>query len=171
MKTLLLLRHAKSRWDDPSLADHERPLAPRGKRAGRRIAKHIAHERIPIDVVLCSSASRARATLELIRPELGGDVAVFVEDSLYTADAEDLIGRIQNVPPSAKDVLLIGHNPALQELAFDLAGDGEPHALASLREKFPTGAMATLTTEGSWGALGDKNGYLVSLINPRTLSD
>ena len=101
MHTLYLLRHAKSSWDDPTLPDDKRPLAPRGRRDGKRIAEHLRRQEIEPELVLCSSAARTRETLELLRPALGG-ATVVVEDELYGASADRLLARIRLVPGEAE---------------------------------------------------------------------
>ena len=170
MVTLLyLLRHVKSSWADPDLPDHDRPLAPRGEQAARRIAEYIRRERIRPAVVLCSTAVRARRTLEIIASALGDAVPVRVEDRLYGAGAEDLLSRLREVPDDVDAVLLVGHNPGLQELAIGLAGEGDAGALRRLNQKCPTGALATLTTAGHWTELGAGTTRLESLIIPRDL--
>jgi len=170
MRFLYLLRHAKSSWADPDLPDHDRPLTPRGERAARRIAGHIRRERIRPGLVLCSTAARARRTLEIIAPAMGDAVPVRVEDGLYGVDAEDLLSRLREVPDEVDAVLVVGHNPGLQELAVELAGDGNAGALRRLNERFPTGALATLTTAGHWTELGAGTTRLESLIVPRDLA-
>ncbi len=170
MRILYLLRHAKSSWADPDLPDHDRPLTPRGERAARRIAVHIRRERIRPGLVLCSTAARARRTLEIIASALGDAVAVRVEDGLYGVEAEDLLTRLREVPDAVDAVLVVGHNPGLQELAVELAGEGDTGALRRLNEKFPTGALATFTTAGHWSELGTRTTRLESLVLPRDLA-
>src|SRR5215831_14982212 len=91
---LYLLRHAKSSWDDPALADHDRPLAPRGRRNGAALAEHVTREGIAPDLVLCSTALRARETLALLLPALGGEAEIQLEDELYGATADELLARL-----------------------------------------------------------------------------
>jgi phosphohistidine phosphatase len=164
MHTLYLLRHAKSSWDDPSLPDHERPLAPRGRRDAKRIADHLAREAIEPDVVLCSSAARTVQTLELIRPT----GAVQIESELYAASADRLLERVRVLPDEVGSAMLIGHNPGIQELALELAsGDGE---LGRLRAKFPTAALASLTfAEASWSVLAPGDAVLAAFVVPKQL--
>ena len=171
VKTLHLLRHAKSSWDDPTLADHDRPLAPRGERAARRMAANIKRHRIRVDLVLCSSAVRTRQTLDLVAPALGKKVDIRIEDDLYTGDAEKLIARLRRIEGGVNVALVVGHNPALQDLAVDLAADGEVDALKAIHQKFPTGALATLTTGTRWEELDRGVGYLESMVVPRELPD
>ena len=171
MKRLYLLRHAKSSWDDPELADHDRPLAPRGRAAARRMATHMRKAKVRPALVLCSSAVRARQTCKAIAPGLGPSAKVSVEDALYGASSGDLLDRLQALPEDMRAVLLIGHNPAVQELASELAGDGDPASLALLGDNFPTGALATLDVPGGWAQLEPGHAYLESVVVPRELPD
>ena len=125
MKTLLLLRHAKSSWADPTVADHDRPLAPRGVRAAHQIESHLRREGIRPALVLCSSAGRAQETLSAVRPALGDSADVRIESDLYGADAATILQRLRSVDPTVASVMIIGHNPGLELLAVDLAGDGD----------------------------------------------
>ena len=118
---LWLLRHAKSSWDDAGVRDEDRSLAPRGERAADRMRAYLETNDITPDLVLCSSALRARQTLARVLPALGPDLEVRIEAALYTFDAGVLIDRLRLVPAEAASVLLVGHNPALQDLAGRLA--------------------------------------------------
>ena len=170
MKTLFLLRHAKSDWADAGLADHDRPLARRGEDAAKRIATHIERTGIHPELVLCSSARRARATLDAVTPVLGSHAEVSVENELYGADAQALLHRLWAVGPGIRSVMMVGHNPGIHDLAFELAGDGDAQALAQLRAKFPTGALATLTlAEVDWPELAPAGAYLAGMVVPRQL--
>ena len=160
-KCLLLLRHAKSSWDDPALADHDRPLAPRGRRAAQLIGEHLRRERVPVSLVICSSALRARETLELVGPP--GEVRI--EPQLYGASAEQLLKRVRQLPEKVDTVMLVGHNPGIQELAVRLAG--EDAGLAG--QKFPTGALSTLTFAGPWRGLEAGGAQLAGFARPREL--
>jgi phosphohistidine phosphatase len=165
-----LLRHAKSSWDDPALPDRDRPLAPRGIKAARRIAGHMQASGIRPELVLCSSARRTRDTLALLEPALDAEVAVEIEEQLYGADAADLIERLRRVDEGLGSAMLIGHNPALQDLGIELAGGGDAEALAQLHAKFPTAALATLDLgSGGWAELDPGTASLTSLVLPRRL--
>ena len=161
-RRLLLLRHAKSSWDDPTLADHDRPLAPRGRKAAKRVRRHLRREEVGVSLVLCSSARRARETLDLVAP--GGRTEI--EPELYGASAGQLLERLRRVPDEAGTVMLIGHNPAMQDLLVSLLA--EPGDLAT--EKFPTGALATLAISGSWPSLATGRAELTALVVPRELA-
>src|SRR5712691_5192063 len=114
MHTLYLLRHAKSDWSDPTLPDHERPLAQRGRRDAKRIGRHLVQLGIAPELVLCSSARRARETLERLQPAFGTTSTVKVEAELYAASSDQLLDRIRAVPEKVTSLMLIGHNPGLQ---------------------------------------------------------
>jgi phosphohistidine phosphatase len=168
VKRLLLLRHAKSSWDDPDLDDRDRPLAKRGRRASQTIAEHLSRESMTADLVLCSSAQRARETLERIAPALGDGVDVQIEPELYSASEDRLLERVRAVAEDVESVLLIGHNPGLEQLALELAGSGDE--LMSLRGKYPTAALATLEFDGPWRALEPGRATLTSFIWPKQLA-
>ena len=167
MKRIYLLRHAKSSWKDTSLPDHDRPLAGRGRRAAKAIAGHLREQGIEPELVLCSSARRARETLDRIESSLGGPT-VRVDPDLYAASAGALLEQLQGVPDSVESVMLIGHNPGLQELALDLARPSQ--AADQLAAKYPTAALATLAFEASsWRELDRDTAELVGLVRPRDL--
>jgi phosphohistidine phosphatase len=166
-KTLLLLRHAKSSWDDPRLADHDRPLAPRGRRASELIAAHLRAHRITPGLVLCSSSARTRETLARIWPGLAGEVEVEIEEGLYGASADDLLTRLHQLSSNVESLMVIGHAPAIPELARRLAGCGAD--LARLEGKFPTAALAMFSFEGSWQGLLPGTAELVDFVKPREL--
>jgi phosphohistidine phosphatase len=147
--TLYLLRHAKSSWDEPGLADHDRPLAPRGRRAAKAMGRYLREQGIEPEVILCSSATRARQTLERL-----GLSGARIEPGLYAADAATLRGFI----PEGDSAMLIGHNPGLHDLALSLARSGP--RLDELAAKFPTGALATIELD---------TGELIDFVRPRDL--
>jgi len=167
VKRLFLLRHAKSSWDDPGLDDRDRPLAPRGRRASELIAGHLRREGIAPSLVLCSSARRTRETLERVIPALDAS-DVSMEDGLYGASSGGLLERLREVPEDIESVMLVGHQPAIQELALDLAGDGAE--LARVRAKFPTAALATLLFAGEWSELAPGSAELVAYVKPKELA-
>jgi phosphohistidine phosphatase len=165
MKTLRLLRHAKSSWEDPGLADEDRPLAPRGRRATKALASYLWGDGAPPKIVLCSSARRARETLEGLADSLGEDVVVRVEPELYGAAGEDLLERLRALPDTADSVMLIGHNPAIQALALELARAGP--TLDRIADKYPTGGLVKLEFEGTWAELGPGSAEPVDFVKPK----
>jgi phosphohistidine phosphatase len=168
MKRLYLLRHAKSSWDDPTLADGDRPLAPRGRRAAKVMAKHLQRKGIAPELVLCSPSRRTRQTLRRIAPGLGKDVDVQIETGLYAASAAALLEVLHKVPNEVESVMLIGHNPGIQDLALSLASGGSEST--RVRSKFPTAALATLELNASWRELAPGSAELVSFVKPKELS-
>src|SRR3954468_4812977 len=167
MKRLYVLRHAKSSWDDPALGDHDRPLAPRGRKAAKAIARHLRDEGMEPELILCSTAKRARRTLERTEPALGRR-KVRVERELYGAEAGALLERLHAVPDSVGSVMLIGHNPGLQDLVMDLARSGR--ARSDVAAKYPTAALATLDFAGRrWSELRPGEADLVAFVRPRDL--
>lgn len=170
MRQLLLLRHAKSAWDDPDLADHARPLNGRGRLAARLMAAEMTRLGLLPDVVLVSSARRTRQTLDALAP-LEGSPIVQVMDELYLAPWENLLGVLHRVPETVRSVLLIGHNPGLHDLALNLlATHAEPTpALFRLREGYPTGALCEFAIGAPWQGLTDGGGRMVQFIAPRDL--
>jgi phosphohistidine phosphatase len=165
---VILLRHGKSSWSDSTLADIDRPLAPRGERAARKLAKYIRRRRIRPALVLCSPALRTRKTLEAVEASLGKRCVVEVVPELYAASEQELLERLQALSESVSSVMLIGHNPGLQDLALLLASRGA--CLPQLEEKFPTGALATLVVRSeSWTALGPGEAELVDYVVPSQL--
>jgi phosphohistidine phosphatase len=163
MRLLHLLRHAKSSWDDPALADHERPLAPRGLKASQLIANHVRTAGITPELVLCSTALRARQTLAALLPVLGGNVDIRLEDELYEAGRNEVLARVRDVDNAVSSLLVIGHNPALHELALLLSGQAEG------LDRFPTGALATLAFPAAWAALDEGGAELQAFVVPREL--
>ncbi len=166
MPALYLLRHAKSSWADPTLADHERPLAPRGRRDAKRIAKHLRRLGYEPELILCSSAVRTRETLELLRSAVPAS-AVNIEEDLYAASREELFARLRLVPDAVVSVMLIGHNPGLQQLALELASAGDE--LERLAARFPTAALATFVLAKSWSRLAPAGATLEAYVVPKQL--
>jgi phosphohistidine phosphatase len=168
MKHVHLLRHAKSSWKDPALNDRDRPLAGRGRRAAKAMAGHVRDRSLDPDLVICSPARRARETLERIETVLGQG-AVQVEPRLYESGAEGLLDVLRELPDKVDSVLLIGHNPSLQELALALA------ARSSERErveaKLPTGALVTLAIPvARWREVESGGAELEAFVRPRDLT-
>jgi phosphohistidine phosphatase len=164
--TLYLLRHAKSSWADQTLPDRDRPLAPRGRRDAKRIAKHLRRLRLEPVLVLCSSAVRTRETLALVQPAFETS-AVRLEDDLYAASADELLARLRLVQDVVGSVMLIGHNPGLQRLGLVLASAGDE--LERLEAKFPTAALATLTFAMTWSRLTPADALLEAYVVPKQL--
>lgn len=170
MKRLFLLRHAKSSWDDPALADFDRPLAPRGRRAAGLLARYMQEAALSFDRVLCSGAERARETWGAIAEAMGSRAPTDYEDGLYLAGARNLMARLRALDPAVNSVLLVGHNPDLEILARQLCRGGADDALARLAAKYPTGGLAEIALDcEDWSSLHDACGTLERFTVPREL--
>jgi phosphohistidine phosphatase len=168
MKTIYLLRHAKSSWADTGINDLDRPLALRGQRAAQKIANHLRRQGVSPAILLCSSARRARETLALVAPAFGSATEHAVEEGLYAASAAQLLGRLRRIPDRTASVMIIGHNPGLQDVAVTLVGHGA--WLERLREGFPTAALAVLRSPiASWSELRPREAELIDFVVPRGL--
>ncbi len=170
VKRLYLLRHAKSSWDDLGLEDDERPLAPRGEKAARRIGRHLRDIGVQPEQVLCSPAVRARQTLDHVRPFLEPKVEIQFDPAIYGAGEDQLLARLRQVPSTVRSLMLIGHNPGLQDLALTLVDEADL-GYARLVERFPTAAIAALVLPiESWGDLAPGKARLDHFVLPRELS-
>jgi phosphohistidine phosphatase len=164
-RTLVLLRHGKSAYP-PGVSDHDRPLAPRGRR-GAALAGAWITEHLPvIDHVLCSTAERTRQTLaasDLLKPS----VLVDYTDEIYEAYPEELLALVTAARPAERTLLLVGHAPGIPELAQLLAGpDSDRDAIARLRAKFPTAAIAVLRLDGEWSDASANSAALTHFGRP-----
>ena len=171
-RTLVLLRHAKSAW--PDVPDHERPLARRGRWDAPVMGHWLRAAGYVPDLVLCSTARRARETWQLAQAGLGAAPPVSFSDRVYEAAPADLIGLARHTASSVRALLIVGHNPAIQELALDLAGGAsgaaEAETLDRMRAKFPTAAIAALDVTASWAGLGRGSARLACFATPREIS-
>jgi phosphohistidine phosphatase len=161
MKTLYLLRHAKSSWKDETLLDIERPLNGRGRRASHIIGNFLKREKIIPDLVLSSSAVRARQTTDIVITAAKLITDLRFDERIYEADPGRLLEVIKQIEKSKKTVLLVGHNPGLEELLKLLTGSDET---------MPTGALTKVVLKASnWAAVGDKGGTLEWIVRPKKL--
>jgi phosphohistidine phosphatase len=171
MLTLLLLRHAKSDWDNPKLSDFERPLARRGREAAPRMARYMSKSEAAPDRVLCSSAVRTRQTWDLVAPHLKTAPAAAFEDKLYLATPDTLLRLIRETPKACQTLLVVGHNPGLEELAVGLCRSTRANPLQrALASKFPTCALARLTfSKATWKTVALGTGQLIDFMTPKKL--
>ena len=166
MRTLVVMRHAKSDWGTGQ-ADFDRPLATRGRAdapvAGRWLRDHVDRP----DLVLVSPSTRTRQTWQAVYSAAGYDCQVRYEPDIYLADAMDLLALLRSLDESARVVMMVGHNPGSEALVAYLAGDGHEKAFAQLHAKFPTSAVAVLQLRGPWTALDRGCGTLLDVAVPR----
>ena len=163
MKTIFLLRHAKSSWKDQSLPDFERPLNHRGRRAAETIGRYLKTRDVVPDLVLSSTAIRARETVEIVVRTAKWRTEVRYDERIYEAGAMRLLEIVSQIENDRKTVLVVGHNPGMEEFLQLLSGK---------IEQIPTGGLAKLVLKTSkWVAVLDKKASLEWLIRPRELED
>jgi phosphohistidine phosphatase len=167
----MLLRHAKSSRDEPSLADWDRPLTARGKRAAQAIGRALASLKTQPGLVLCSPARRAADTWELAKAEVPGAIALQNEEQLYDfGDGENVLKCFKAEAGDARCVLVVGHNPSLHELAKSLISSGNKTLRAKLDLKFPTGALAVIVFKAAnWRDVAKGKGELTRFIRPKDI--
>ena len=170
MKTIFLLRHAKSSWDDDSLSDHDRPLSERGRAAAPRMGAYMRGAGYLPDLVLCSTSTRTRQTLDAVLSELGVEPATEFQEELYLAAPSEMLDLVRSVPDTVEAVLMVGHNPGTGMLAAALSGDGLPDKIFLMRAKFPTTGLAIVELSvDRWKDVVDGCGTLKEFIRPRDL--
>jgi phosphohistidine phosphatase len=170
MHMLHLLRHAKSSWKE-DVEDHERPLSRRGRDAARRIGKYLPARVGALDLVLCSSALRTRETLDLAIAKFLPRPRSIIEDELYLATRDRLMDRLRRLDEADVNVLLIGHNPGLHELAIALAKKRSSGFRALASGKFPTAALVSFRLPARWAVLGSSRYALTDYVTPKSLAD
>lgn len=159
MKTLLLLRHAKSSWKEPGLRDFERPLNGRGREAAPLMGRFMAGKKLRPDLIVCSPAERARQTASLLTQAAGLDSPLRYDERIYEATADQLLEVVSQVDESCELAMLVGHNPGMEELI---------HALTGESAGMPTAALAHLTLDiDKWEKARPRCGRLDWATKPR----
>ena len=170
MHQLLLLRHAKSSWDDVATADRDRPLNAKGRRGGHAMRRAMRDIGFAPDLILVSPARRTLETMAVLEP---WDDTPLVEpiDDLYLASEAQLLDVLRGVAETVRTVLLIGHNPGLHELALALIDDrtSSETAAQAVSEGYPTAGLAEFAIAGPWARLGPGGGRLMRFLTPRML--
>ncbi|MCQ4121265.1 SixA phosphatase family protein [Rhodococcus tibetensis] len=161
-RTLILMRHGKSAYPE-GVADHDRPLAPRGRRQAAMAGDWLRATQPPVDAVLCSTAVRTRDTLD----ETGVAAPTTFTEALYGAYPAQVLAEIAQTDASVRTLLVVGHDPGMPSTALDLAGNPDTGDAASMREKFPTSALAVLTVPCSWAELTSSAASLTRFHVPR----
>ncbi|WP_434581940.1 SixA phosphatase family protein [Carbonactinospora thermoautotrophica] len=165
LRRLVLFRHAKA--DTCEAPDHERPLAARGRRDAPAGGRWLREAGLRPDRVVCSTARRTQETWALAAAELDAAPAVAYDERVYLASAGGLLDVLREVDDEVRTLVVVGHNPGLQQLALLLAGSGEADPLARARRKFPTSGLAVLTFHGSWSRLEPGAAHLADLAVPQ----
>jgi phosphohistidine phosphatase len=161
VKTLLMLRHAKSSWDDMSIRDFDRPLAARGQRDAPRIGKALEARGPLPDLIVSSPAARAKETIESVIRSARLSVSPRFDDSIYGASSAELIGIIRRLPDESSCAMLVGHNPGFEDTVSRLTGE---------RQSMPTAALACLEFQiERWEDVEDEQGKLLWLLTPKQL--
>lgn len=163
MKTLYLLRHAKSSWKDPSLQDFDRPLNGHGREAAPLVGQLIRQRRLGIDLVLCSPAARARQTAALVKDAAGLSAELLFDERIYEADVARLLEVVTQAAESAAALLLVGHNPGMEELLTFLTGE---------ERRMPTAALACVSLDlEKWNKVRERAGHFEWLVRAKELAE
>ncbi len=169
MKSLTLLRHAKSGWDDAVRRDFDRPLNPRGRRAARTVGLELKAQGLAFDLVLASPARRVIETLDEVAGAYG-PLPQRYDQRLYLASTATLLEIVRATPDSVERLLLVGHNPGLEELALCLSRRDEAGLRGEVEVKYPTGTVAEIGLPVEhWAEVGDGMGRIERFIRPRDL--
>jgi phosphohistidine phosphatase len=161
MKTLLLLRHAKSDWNDVSLRDFERPLAPRGRRDAPRVGEALKRRGPLPDLIISSPATRARETIEAVMQSADLEASLQFDESIYGASSAELVSLIRRLPAASNCALVVGHNPGFEDLVARLTGQ---------TERMPTAGLACIEFQiDSWENVEDGEGRLAWLLTPKKI--
>lgn len=169
MKSLTLLRHAKSSWNDPVARDFDRPLNPRGRRAARTVGRQMCAEALAFDAIMASPACRVIETLEEVGQACPLGAAVY-DQRIYLAATATLLEIIHETSDDARRLLLVGHNPGLENLALLLARADGSALRGELELKYPTGTLAEIQFPVErWADVEEESGSLVRFIRPRDL--
>jgi phosphohistidine phosphatase len=171
MKKLILLRHAKSGWDDMVARDFDRPLNAKGKRAARAMGTYLRKSDMHFDQVTASPALRVVETLDQFAEGLGDTLAPLWDKRAYLATAEDMLGIVRETPDAIQTLLFAGHNPGLEDLVLLLVpAIGEDGARDAVEEKYPTASVAEIDFDvARWAEVGAGTGRLVRFVRPRDL--
>ncbi len=173
MKTLTLLRHAKSGWDDGVARDFDRPLNPKGRRAAQTMGRHLRAADYAFDHVVASPAVRVIETLDAVAEGYGVALSPVWDRAIYLASAATLLDLVRELPDSAGHALLVGHNPGIEELVLLLVADTVGEGGAALRDaveaKYPTGTLAELTLPDGWDGAARGTATLTRFVRPRDL--
>lgn len=169
MKTLFLLRHAKSDWADPDQHDFDRPLNARGRKAARAMGRELRRLKLAADQIIASPAARTIETLALLADGYGGRMKIEEDERLYLASADTLFGIVRAADDRRRSLLLVGHNPGLHQVTLGLVRESPERA--EVAAKYPTGALAEIAFDVErWGEIAPASGRLARFLRPRDLA-
>ena len=170
MKTLTLLRHAKSGWDDPVARDFDRPLNAKGRKAAQVMGRHLKGLGLGFDHIIASPARRVQETIAEVAAGYGAAIEPAWDKRLYLASAATLLDVARETPGDADRLLMIGHNPGLEDFVLLLLAGGEPALVQAVEAKYPTATVAALTFDvDHWADVAAATGTLTRFIRPRDL--
>lgn len=170
MKTLTLLRHAKSTWDDPVARDFDRPLNPRGRRAAQAVGKEMRARNIGFDKVLASPAVRVMETIEEIGLGYGKALQPHYDQRLYLASTDTILDLVRDSADRVNRLLIVGHNPGLERLVLLLTTQGAGELRDQAEIKYPTATLAEISLPVErWSEVEEASGTLTRFIRPRDL--
>lgn len=160
-RTLYLVRHAKSGWDDPTLADFDRPLSRRGEREAADLRALFTEAGYAPELIVCSTARRTRETLAALLGALSHETRIVLTRAIYEAPTTRLLDQLHRTDAEIASLALVGHNPGLEELTHLLAGSGETEALRAFARKYPPAGVAVIDfAEGTWAGIAAGTGHL-----------
>lgn len=170
MLRLMLFRHAKA--DRPEgVADHDRPLAPRGRRQSEAMGKYMAAHGLVPDLAVVSTARRTQDTWQIALPAFKGPIAQINEPRIYESTVDDLLKVIRETSDDQRVVVLVGHNPGMAQLAQCLISGGHSRAVGRIEREYPTAALAVIDFKcASWAQVAERSGYLERFETPATVS-
>jgi phosphohistidine phosphatase len=169
VRTLYVLRHAKSDWGDASLRDFDRPLNGRGRKAAKAMGQEMRERGLAPDLVLLSPSARTTETLARVEEGFGASFEKVEEPNIYLAESGALADLIRSAPAKSERLMVVGHNPGMQELVRALA-NGPQDLRAEAAAKFPTGALAEISFDVSkWSDVAPGSGFIRNFVKPREL--
>jgi phosphohistidine phosphatase len=169
VRTLYVLRHAKSDWGDASLQDFVRPLNGRGRKAAKAMGQEMRERGLAPDLVLLSPSARTTETLARVEEGFGASFEKVEEPNIYLAESGTLVDLIRSAPAKSERLMVVGHNPGMQELIRALA-NGPQDLRAEAAAKFPTGALAEISFDVSkWSDVTPGSGFIRNFVKPREL--
>ena len=169
MKTIFLLRHAKSSWDNTKLEDFDRPLATRGIKSCKKIGKFFKKKKLVPDIVYCSTAVRAKQTWDLINRIVEKKKNIIYEDQLYMANSSIFMNFVKKTNDNFKTLMIVSHNPGIESFCLELSKENNEY-INDIKTKYPTGSLAILKVNlKKWSEIRYESGIIYEFIKPRKL--